>query len=411
MRELLPGLGTGPFGGEMMDTYDVIVVGAGPGGSGAAKAAAEKGLRVLVVEKRQEIGSPKRCGEGLSKTSAERMGVEPQKEWIRQEIRGATCYSPDGKHVRVDYADGPEGWVIERKMFDKHLAEKAVKAGARVLAKTEVMDLVREDGIISGAVLESEGKAWKVRAPLIIAADGVESTVARMAGVDTTLKLSDIASGVQFEMAGIDIDPDRLELYFGNDVAPGGYVWIFPKGKDIANVGIGVRKPYSKRSALEHLREFIDARPGLKKGSILEVNSGGIPVGGILKNMVADNLIIVGDAAHQVNPIHGGGMAEAWVGGRIAGEVAAEAKESGDYSAEFLSRYNDRWWKERGDMLIKVLKLRKVVEKLSDDDLNHLAKELKGENLVEFSKAKGFRMLAKLMMKRPKLILLARELM
>ena len=394
-----------------MKSYDVIVVGAGPGGSGAAKTAANRGLRVLMVEKRQEIGSPKRCGEGLSRSSAKRMGIEPNPLWIRREIKGATCISPSGKMVTVDYRDGPEGWVVERKIFDKYLAGLAVKAGASVLAKTEVVDLVKEDGIISGVELESEGRRWKVKAPLIIAVDGVESKVARMAGVDTTLKLNDVSSGAQFEMAGVDIDPDRLELYFGNDLAPGGYAWIFPKGEGIANVGIGVRKPYSKKSALEYLREFIESKPGLRNGSILEVNSGGIPVGGLMKSMVSDNLIIAGDAAHQVNPIHGGGMAEAWVGGRLAGEVAAEAKRTGDYSETFLSRYNDMWWKERGNMLNNVLKLRKVVEKLSDDDLDFLADKLDGSDIVEFSKAKGFKILTKFLMMRPSLIALAKELL
>ncbi len=394
-----------------MESYDIIIIGAGPGGSGAAYEAARKGMRVLVVEKRQEIGSPKRCGEGLSKSACDRIGIEPDPYWVRNEIIGATAYAPNGKHVRVDYKNGPEGWVIERKTFDKALAERAVRAGARILARTEVTGLLREDGMITGAELETDGRSWKASAPLIIAADGVESRIAREAGLDTTLKLGDVCSGVQFEMAGVEIDPGRLELYFGNDVAPGGYVWIFPKDKNVANVGIGVRPTMAKKTALEYLREFIDSRPGLRKGSILEANSGAVPVGGLMKNMVTDNLIVVGDAAHQVNPIHGGGIAEAYVGGVLAARVAAEAKEAGDYSETFLSRYNKLWWKERGDMLNNVLKLRMVVESISDKDLDWLATELKGEDLVEFSKAQSFRLLAKILMKRPGLIGLARKLL
>jgi digeranylgeranylglycerophospholipid reductase len=393
-----------------MESYDVVVVGAGPGGAGAALEAARKGLRVLMVEKRQEIGSPKRCGEGLSKGAAKRMGIEPDPLWIRREIRGATAVAPDGKRVTIDYREGPQGWVIERKAFDKFLVGLAVNAGARALARTEVAGLVREEGIVSGAELESGDKAWKVKAPLIIAADGVESRIAREAGIDTTLKLLDVCSGVQLEMTGIEIDPDRIELYFGNEVAPGGYVWIFPKGEDTANVGIGVRKPFAKKPALEYLRDFIEERPGLRKGSVLEVNSGGVPVGGFLESMVTDNLMVVGDAAHQVNPIHGGGISEAFVAGRLAGQVAAEAREARDFSETFLSRYNERWWKERGETLKKVLKLRMVVEGLRDEELNWLAGNLKGEDLIEFSKARGFAMLARLLMKRPRLVGLARKL-
>jgi digeranylgeranylglycerophospholipid reductase len=394
----------------MMESHDVVVVGAGPGGSGAALEAARRGLNVLMVEKRQEIGSPKRCGEGLSRNAALRMGIEPSPLWIRREIKGATAYAPNGKYVRVDYKSGPEGWVIERKAFDKFLADMAVKAGARVLARTEVTGLVRQDGIISGVELDYGGRKSKVKAPLIIAADGVESRLAREAGIDTTLKLSDAVSGVQFEMSGIEIDPDRIELYFGNEVAPGGYVWIFPKGPDIANVGIGVRRPFARKTAIEYLRDFVEARPGLKRGSVLEVNSGGVPVGGFLESMVTDNLIVVGDAAHQVNPIHGGGISESFVAGRMAGQVAAEAREARDFSEAFLSRYDESWWKERGNMLRKVLRLRMVVEGLRDEDLNMLAEWLSGENLIDFSKARGFAVLARLLMKRPNLIGLAKKL-
>ena len=127
--------------------------------------------------------------------------------------------------------------------------------------------------------------------------------------------------------------------------------------------------------------------------------------------MVSQGMIVVGDAAHQVNPIHGGGIAEAFVGGRIAAEVAAEAKKEGDFSEEFLERYNEMWLNERGNKLKKICVLREVVEKLSDDDLNWLADHLSGENLVDFSKSSGFGILAKLLMRKPRLIMLARKLL
>ncbi len=392
-----------------MKSYDVVIAGAGPGGCGAAIAAARAGLRVLLVEKRQEIGSPKRCGEGLSRSSLERMGIEYNPVWMRRKIIGATVYAPNGKFVRYDGED--LGWIIERKVFDKWLANKAVSAGAKVLAKTEVVDIIREEGILSGVVLYSQGKEVRIKTKILIAADGVESKVARLVGFRTNLNPSDLVSGFQYEMAGVDIDPDRIELYFGNEIAPGGYVWIFPKGETIANIGIGVRKPFAKKTAKEYLDEFIESKPGLRNGSILEVNAGGVPVGGLMENMVSDGFMIVGDAAHQVNPIHGGGISEAFVGGKIAGEVAAEAIKAGDVSAEFLKVYNERWWEERGKKLQKIFKLRLVAESLTDDELNWLAEYLSGEDLVNLSKSKGFVKFAKLLMKKPRLITLARKLL
>jgi digeranylgeranylglycerophospholipid reductase len=391
-----------------MESYDVVVVGAGPAGSGAAIAAAKAGSSVLMVEKRQEIGIPKRCGEGFSRTSMRRMGIEHDPVWSRRDMIGVTVYAPNGKRVRYDGDD--LGWVIDRKVFDKWLAEKASEEGAKVLARTEVIHLKRE-GSHSLVSLKSQGREWKVACKILIAADGVESRVSRMAGLDTTLKSVDVISGFQYEMSGIKIDPDRIELYFGNEIAPGGYIWIFPKGKKTANVGIGVRKPFAKRSAKEHLDDWIKSKPGLRKGSILEVNSGGVPVGGLMENMVRDSFMVAGDAAHHVNPIHGGGISEAYVGGKIAGEVAAEAVKAGDTSAEFLARYNYIWWEARGNKLKKVFKLRQVTERLSDKDLNWLAEYLTGEELVEFSKSKGLKRLAKLLIKKPKLAILAKKLL
>jgi len=391
--------------------YDIIVIGAGPGGSGAALAAAKNGAKVLVLEKRQEVGAPKRCGEGLSRSTLKRMGIEKDDKWIRREMIGATCYAPNGKRVRVDYKDGPEGYVVERKIFDKYLAEKAAEVGAKILAKAEVTGLLKEDGKICGVEMEFEDERRKVRAKIVIAADGVESKVAREAGLNTTLKLVDIASGAQFEMANVDIDPDRIEMYFGNEIAPWGYVWIFPKGEKTANVGIGVRKPYAKERAIDYLKRFVESRPGLRKGSIIEVNSGGVPVGGLMENMVTDNFMVVGDAAHQVNAIHGGGMGEAWLAGKIAGEVAAQAIKAKDCSKRLLSKYNKLWWEERGNKLQKLVKFREVVESLSDEDLNWLAGYLRGEDLIEFARSSGFGRFAKILMKKPKLIKLARKLL
>lgn len=390
--------------------YDVVVVGAGPGGTGTARAAASAGLKVLVLEKRQEIGSPKRCGEGLSLSTIKRMGIEKNDSWVRKVVKGFTAYSPDGNYVRYDYKDGPEGYIIERKVFDKYLAEKAVEAGAKVVSRAEVTGLLKKDGKICGVEAEIDGKKQGIGAKIVIAADGVESKIAREAGINTTLKLVDVISGVQFEMANIDIDPNRIEMYFGNEIAPGGYVWIFPKGEHVANVGIGVRKPYAKKKAVEYLKDFIEKRPGLRKGSVLEVNSGGIPVGGLMENMVTDNFMVVGDAAHHVNPIHGGGIGEAWVGGTVAGEVAAESIKTNNTSKEFLDKYNRLWWEKRGNRMKRLVKFREVVESFSDDDLNWITDFLKGEDLIDFSRSSGFSRFVKVLMKRPGLIKHTRKL-
>ncbi len=395
----------------MLDSeWDVIVVGAGPGGSAAAKRCAELGLHTTMLEKRHAVGL-KCCGEGLSAEAVKSLGQKIPQNCIAQTIDGAIIYAPNGKKIVIDY-DKTAGFVLERKRYDKWLAEEAARAGAHVQTKTAVTGIRKKNNFVVGIKAEFEGEKFSVGSKVVVAADGVESKVARWAGLNTTNKLVNIDSGYQYEMVDIELeDQHKIILYFGNKIAPRGYLWCFPKGEDRANIGIGIGGIGYEKTAQQYLDEWIASMPSLRKGSITEVNSGGIPVGGFLENMVMNGLVVVGDAAHQVNPIHGGGMKEAAIAGKIAGRVIAECIRKGNVSASALAKYNDIWWKERGEHLKKVEKLRQVVEKLSDENFNMLADALNGEDLVGFTRGSGFGKLAKILMKKPKLIALAKHLL
>ena len=111
------------------------MVGAGPGGSCAARAAAAAGLKTLLLEKRQEIGTPVRCGEGIATAWLNEIGVAPSKEWVANEVDGARVFAPNEQYITLDAAQaGNEtGFVVERDMFDKFLAREAIKAGSDVM--------------------------------------------------------------------------------------------------------------------------------------------------------------------------------------------------------------------------------------------------------------------------------------
>src|SRR5512145_246568 len=136
----------------MKNSYDVLVIGAGPAGSIAAKTAAEKGLDVLLIEKRQEIGDPVRCAEGVNKEYLKKH-VEIDKQWICADLKGSRIFSPDGTKVEMaeEISGGEVGYVLERKVFDRALAEEAAKAGAEVRVKTRATGLILENDFVKGA--------------------------------------------------------------------------------------------------------------------------------------------------------------------------------------------------------------------------------------------------------------------
>lgn len=364
----------------MKSSYDVLVIGAGPAGSIAARTAAEKGLDVLLIEKRQEIGDPVRCAEGASKEYLRKyVGID--KRWVCADLKGSRIYSPDGTKVEMseEIAGAEVGFVIERKVFDRALAEQAAKAGAEVRVKTRATGLLIEDDFVKGARLMHLGKEYVVHAKVVIGADGVESKVGRWAGIDTSLKPIDIETCAQYLVTGVDIDQQYCEFYIGNEIAPGGYVWVFPKGEGKANVGIGVlgnKTGKFKPRPIDYLNTFMEKN--FPDAKIIEMVFGGVPVSGCIEKTSSNGLMLVGDAARQSDPITGGGILNAMEAGRMAGEAAYEAISAGDVSLKKLEEaYEKRWRPTLGHAINMSLIVKNCFIDLTDEDLNSLAHSLK----------------------------------
>ncbi len=385
---------------------DAIIIGAGPAGTACAKKLAEAGYSVKVFEKRAEIGSPKRCGEGLSEASQHFVGKIPDR-CIAQHMKGARLYAPNGRYLDAILTEG--GFILERKVFDKWLAEEAVKAGAAVQANTFVSGLLKDaKNSFVGVKGEFMGNNFEEKARVVVCATGAESPMRNQAlGVYSKVTLVD--SCIQYEMTNVDMVSDLIHIYLSSVLAPRGYVWVFPKGEHRANVGLGII-PSDKKPG-EYMQLFLKEHPEIAKGSIIEVNAGCVPVGGLVKDMVASGFVLCGEAANHVNPIHGGGIKEAVMSGQMAADVIAECLKTGDVSKRALSKYNEVWWSERGDHLKRVEKLRETLEKLSDQDLNDLVDALKPEDIIEFARGAKLSVLAKVLMRKPRLIAIAKHLL
>ena len=244
----------------MKNNYDVLVIGGGPAGALAAKTAAEKGLSACIVEKRQAIGAPVRCAEGIGREALHEF-IDPDPRWISAEMTGAGIVAPDGFQMKLEsaMAGSKVGYVLDRKFFDRELVWRAADAGADVAVKSRASAPIMEKGFVKGAKIEYCGKTTDVHADVVIAADGVESKFSRWCGIDTTVPMREIMSSVQYVIADIDIDPHATIFYLGNDVAPEGYLWVFPKGKRCANVGIGIsgKKSGEGHRAKDYLDKFV----------------------------------------------------------------------------------------------------------------------------------------------------------
>ena len=383
---------------------DILVIGAGPAGSSAAKHAALNGAKVLMIDKKSEIGSPKRCAEGVSKEGLKALGIEPHCKWIAKELTGVKFISPNGTSVWLneERVKLPEaGYILERKIFDKHMAMNAARAGVEIMVKTIATGLKRsEKGLIVTA--ECMDQSFEINAKIVIAADGPESRVGRWAGLKTTLKPKNMESCAQFEMAGVEMeDSNSIEFYFGS-VAPGGYAWIFPKGDDIANVGLGIITTQTDKTAYQHLQEFVSNCPSTQNAQPVELNIGGDPVGGMLKKLVTDNLVLVGDAASQVSPLTGGGIISAMKAGVFAGEVTAAAIKEGNYSQKRLQEYQDKCEEDMVKTFKKELKVKNYLLSLSDEELDSIAEAFKN---TEFEKINTKEIIKVLIKVSPKALL------
>jgi digeranylgeranylglycerophospholipid reductase len=322
-------------------TWDIVVVGAGPAGSSAAEAAARSGMRVLLVERRHRIGWPVRCAEYIP---AKLLGVvDAGRSFVGRPVTGMKTFLA-GCLIRETSAPG---FMINRELFDAALAQKAREAGAEIRTGTSAVAL--NEGRLSVRTLS--GRHETIEAGVIIGADGPHSRLGRWIGS----KNSHLIPGIQVQ-ARTAVELSFTEVHFSNEVHAG-YGWVFPKG-DTANVGLGMKPLSGGPTLIESLSRF--AAELVKKGIVTDdfhgLTAGWIPAEP-LRKFTAGNVYLAGDAAGHTHPITGAGVAQAVLGGRMAGEHAVRALASGDptvggygYEEEWRDMYaesHDRAWRRR----------------------------------------------------------------
>ncbi|HEV2166366.1 MAG TPA: geranylgeranyl reductase family protein [Thermoplasmata archaeon] len=337
----------------MGERFDVVVVGAGPGGSLAARAAAEGGARTLLVDQRAELGQPVQCGEFLP-APEELADIFPFPSLIRsaydlpvgsilRETDSMACIAPGGRRYRFPL----HGFSVARRSFDKALALRAEGAGAELRYPAGVTQ------VRGGTVSFASGRT--VSARVVIGADGPLSTVARGAGFAPPRELYRMITAT----SPGDF-PSEIDLYFGS-VAPGGYAWVIPKSGE-ANVGLGVTHLPQGASLGSLLDRFL-ASEGIAPAA--DATRWWVPIGAPPESAVRGRSLLVGDAANFVMATNGGGIPTAMISGWDAGVVAAAHVRAGAP----LSEYDRRWKDHLFGPLARGHRLKRLGDRVARTDL------------------------------------------
>jgi digeranylgeranylglycerophospholipid reductase len=385
--------------GDLDNFYDVIVVGAGTGGSTAARFAAKNGLRVCLVERksRQNVGN-KICGDAVGTDIFDFLHINhPHNEELSCHIKGAKIYSPNLKKC-IDLLDPKQaGYIVNRIEFGQRLLNEALDQGVDAfLDNTIALDLIYNKNNVSGIKVRlNNGEKKEIFSKLVIDASGFYTPLRKsihselvekeIPKEDSILCYREIVSFPQKDLKVRD--PEYITIILDKERAPGGYIWYFPKNEHSINIGLGVFMDYKGKVKDYYQKNVFNEFITVPNYKIISSGGGVVPIRRPLWSCADNGIMFVGDAACQVNPLHGGGIDPSMRGGFYAADVAQKAIETGDYSINTLWSYNAFVMTTFGAEFASLDLLRRVLQVLDNNELNFgLGRDLlTGGEILEIS--------------------------
>ena len=348
------------------------MVGGGPCGSRAAFKLAKRGFKVTVLEENIQIGVPSHCAGHVSIKGLSNLGLLPlPKELVENTFYSACLYSPNGNRFSVRF-QSPVTYAVDRALFDRQLADKATDAGAEYRLGSRVESLIIERGFVRGVAFECNGQIEMKKAGIVLDAEGVSSRLLRQTGLEG-LDRRMLVNGVEAEVEKVkDAESDAVEVFLGDQYAPGFYGWLIPKKDGRAKVGLGAKNGNPRQLLQKLMTKHPAASKKLHNATVLHASFHPITLGGPIKQAYSNGFLAVGDAASHTKPTTGGGVVLGLTCADIAAEVASEALSRNDVSAAFLRAYQTRCNETVGFDARTMLRMRKSLDLIPDKRLDGL---------------------------------------
>jgi len=307
-----------------MQEVDVLVVGGGPAGLSASRAAARSGASVICVERKPKIGTDVRCAEGIGLAFLEALPFKMPENILQWHVNGIVFWNGNEPLKRTGGLW--EGCVIDRQKLEIWLGQQATASGAKIWTDAQLQKLKLEGEEVSAATVNWKGKEITVKPGKVIAADGVNSTVLQEMGHYEKRPLS-LAKVTSWEMTGLTLEWPRFEQVLIDDLALGGYGYIFPKSPTRANVGVGSCVLDEVDALFEQFVELPFIKKQVKQGRRVKNKSKEAPFLGVSEKWAFGNVLLAGDSANQNLKPFIEGIIPGIIAGDIAGELAASEPE------------------------------------------------------------------------------------